>query len=162
MMVKSIVKTTLGIKRHVVKRVAYGIDGFEMKLDRHHHRLLPCGSCGTLGRVRDRLKVRTWKHVPLWGIGVTLTYAPARISCACCKKVKVEAIPWSEGKSRLSKGLIWLLASWCRLLPWQQVAKLFGVHWNTVATAVRQAVSTQRIIPRTVDLHHQRLCETIP
>jgi transposase len=50
-------------------------------------------------------------------------------------------MPWSQGKCRLSVGLIWLLAAWCKLLAWDQVAKLFGVHWNTVATAVRQAVS---------------------
>jgi transposase len=41
----------------------------------------------------------------------------------------------------LSTGLIGLLASWCKLLAWDQVAKLFGVHWNTVATAVREAVA---------------------
>jgi transposase len=53
----------------------------------------------------------------------------------------VESIPWSQGKCRLSEGLIWLLSAWCKLLAWEQVARLFGVHWNTVATAVRQAVS---------------------
>jgi len=53
----------------------------------------------------------------------------------------VEAIPWSEGKCRLSVGLIWLLATWCKLLAWDVVAKLFAVHWNTVAAAVRRAVA---------------------
>jgi transposase len=91
--------------------------------------------------VRDRLKDRTWRHVPLWGIPVTLHYAPARVSCIRCKAVCVEAIPWSQGKCRLSVGLIWLLAAWTKLLAWDVVARLFGVHWNTVAAAVRQAVS---------------------
>lgn len=140
MLVSSIVRRTLGIKSHVVKRVKETDGGFRVHLDVHRRRRLPCSVCGTPGRVRDRLAVRTWKHAPLWGISVTLTYAPARISCRTCGKVKVEAIPWSEGKGRLSKGLIWLLASYCKLLPWEQVAQLFGVHWNTVAAAVRQAV----------------------
>jgi transposase len=36
--------------------------------------------------------------------------------------------------------LIWLLAAWAKLLAWDVVARLFNVHWNTVAAAVRQAV----------------------
>jgi transposase len=54
--------------------------------------------------------------------------------------VKVEAMPWSYGKSPLSAGLIWLLAAWAKLLAWKVVAKQFGVHWNSVQGAVRQAV----------------------
>jgi len=72
---------------------------------------------------------------------VTLRYAPARVRCARCGAVCVEAIPWSQGKCRLSVGLIWLLAAWTKLLAWDVVARLFNVHWNTVAAAVRQAVA---------------------
>jgi transposase len=32
------------------------------------------------------------------------------------------------------------LATWSRTLPWQQVAKLFGCAWGTVAAAVEEAV----------------------
>lgn len=141
MLVKSIARMTLGIKRHVVTKVVHTEEGLGIELDVRKRRRLPCGSCGTLGQVRDRLKTRSWKHVPLWGIPVTLSYASARVTCVKCGKVRVEAIPWAQGKCRLSAGLIWLLASWCKLLAWDQVAKLFGVHWNTVATAVRQAVA---------------------
>lgn len=141
MLVESIVRRTLGVKRHVVKSVEETGVGLTVHLELRRGWRLPCGVCGSLGRVRDRLRPRSWKHVPLWGMPTTLVYAPARISCKRCAKVKVEGIPWSEGKSRLSKGLIWLVASWCKLLPWKQVAELFGVHWNTVAAAVRQAVA---------------------
>ena len=33
------------------------------------------------------------------------------------------------------------LATWSRALPWQQVAKLFGCAWGTVAAAVEEAVA---------------------
>ena len=141
MLVESIVRKTLGIKSHVVKTVTQDGDGLTVCLDVRKRRRLPCSACGRPGRVRDRLAVRTWKHVPLWGIPVTLSYAPARVACAHCGKTRVEAIPWSQGKCRLTTGLVWLLASWCKLLAWDQVARLFDVHWNTVATAVRQAVA---------------------
>lgn len=141
MLLASIIRKTLGIKCHVVKRVEQDESGFTVELDVRACRRLPCGSCGTLCRVRDRLAPRTWRHVPLWGITVILIYRPARVSCGHCGAVRVESIPWSQGKCRLSEGLIWLLSAWCKLLAWEQVARLFGVHWNTVATAVRQAVS---------------------
>jgi len=141
MLVESMVRQTLGIKRHVVKKAIQTEEGIEVELDIRRRWKQRCGTCGTFGRVRDRLKPRRWKHVPLWGIPVTLKFAPARVTCATCGEVRVAAMPWSQGKCRLSVGLIWLLAAWCKLLAWDQVAKLFGVHWNTVATAVRQAVA---------------------
>lgn len=141
MLVESIVRDTLGIKRHVVKRVLRTEGEITVELDTWRRLRQPCGTCGTMGRVRDRLSPRRWRHVPLWGIPVTLVFAPARVTCATCGRVRVASIPWSQGKCRLSVGLIWLLAAWCKLLAWDQVAKLFGVHWNTVATAVRQAVA---------------------
>lgn len=141
MLIESMIRKTLGVKRHVVKKVEQNGAGLVVTLDVYRGRRLACSTCGTLGKVRDRLKLRSWKHVPLWGIPVTLSYAPARVTCAVCCKVRVEAIPWSQGKCRLSVGLIWLLSTWCKLLAWDVVAKLFGVHWNTVAAAVHQAVA---------------------
>lgn len=141
MHIESIIRQTLDVKRHIVKRVMIEEEGLVVVLDIRRTWRQPCSVCGTMSYVRDRLATRTWRHVPLWGIPVTLRYAPARVRCNHCGKILVEAIPWSQGKCHLSQGLIWLLSAWCKLLPWEQVAKLFRVHWNTVATAVRQAVA---------------------
>jgi transposase len=153
MLVESIVRTTLGIKNHVVKNVEQDKDGMRILLELRRRRRLPCGTCGTRGRVRDRLACRQWKHAPFWGIAAVLLYAPARVSCKTCNRVRVEAMPWSQGKSRLSVGLVWLLSTWCKLLAWDVVARLFDVHWNTVAAAVRQAVA--------YGLEHRELGETL-
>ena len=67
-------------------------------------------------------------------------YAPVRVTCHGYGTIRVEVIPWSQGKCRLRVGLIWLLAAWAKLLAWEVVAKRFNGHWNTVATAVHQAV----------------------
>lgn len=141
MLIESMVRRTLGVKRHVVKRVFEEDGGLVVELDIRRGWRQPCGTCGTMSRVRDRLATRDWRHVPLWGIPTTMRYAPARVRCDRCGRILVEAIPWSQGKCRLSTGLIWLLAAWCKLLPWDQVANLFGVHWSTVAAAVQQAVA---------------------
>jgi hypothetical protein len=53
----------------------------------------------------------------------------------------VEAIPWSVGKSTLSRPLLVELATWSRLLAWDVVAKLYGVSWATVVSAEGGACS---------------------
>ena len=140
MPMNSILRRTLGIKRHVIKEFSEDESGLIVRLDVWKGRRLPCSTCGTLGVLRDRLAERQWKHVPLWGIPVRLAYRPARVKCKHCGKIRVEAIPWSTGKSRLTTGLIWLLAGWCKLVAWQQVADRYGVSWSTVAGAVKAAV----------------------
>ena len=55
MLIESMVRSTLGIKRHVVRNVVQGEDGLTVAVDLRKRRRLPCGSCGRLGRVRDRL-----------------------------------------------------------------------------------------------------------
>ena len=141
MFIESIVKRTLGIKKHRIERIEEIEGKMIIELDCRKGWRLPCSHCGTLGRVRDRLKTREWSHVPLWGIRVCIRYRPARVQCGHCGKVRVEAMPWSQGKCRLSVGFIWFLAAWAKLLPWDVIAQRFHVHWNTVASAVRQAVA---------------------
>ena len=139
MHVQKLVRKTLSVKDHRVVSVK-AIDGsLRVELEVIRRRRLPCNCCGERRKVRDRLWFRVWQHVPLWGIPVTLRYRPCRVSCPACGVV-VEAIPWSQGKSRLTVALIVMLATWTRLLAVDVVARLFGVHWNTVYTATKAAV----------------------
>jgi len=100
---------------------------------------LICSHCGSKGPGYDTLKERQWKHVPLWGIPVFLVYSPRRVNCANCG-AKVEAIPWTQGKSPVSIPLGVVLATWAKMVAWQVVARLFGFHWNTVRKAVKDVV----------------------
>lgn len=139
MLVESIVRKTLGLKDHRVVSVrdAEGLLSVSLRVKRGRH--LICSGCGGRCPIRDRLAEREWRHVPLWGIAVSLRYRPARVKCPACGVV-VEKIPWTLGKSPLSAGLVHVLAVWARLLAWDMVARLFGVCWSTVASAVRSAV----------------------
>jgi transposase len=98
-----------------------------------------CSGCGQKGPGYDRLKARRYEFVPLWNIPVFLGYAPRRVQCPRCG-VKVEEVPWAEGKSRHGTVYVWFLAAWAKLLAWQQVARSFGTSWNTVHRAVAAAV----------------------
>ncbi|MGH2658905.1 MAG: ISL3 family transposase [Actinomycetota bacterium] len=110
-------------------------------LDAIGRRWLPCAGCGTFDRVRDRRPERRWRHLPVWDHPVELRYRPARVACSGCGSPRIEIIPWSIGKSPLSRPLIAELATWSRLLAWDTVADLFGVSWATVVAAVEQAVA---------------------
>jgi transposase len=138
-LVESIVRETLALKDHRVVKVAGNRWDMRIHLERRRRRRLPCSGCGGRARVRDRLPERAWRHVPLWGVPVTLFYRPTRVVCPQCG-LRVEKIPWTLGKSPLTQPLIVLLATWAKLLPWQVVAGLFGVSWGTVTAAVKRAV----------------------
>lgn len=140
MQVASLVRATLALDSHRVKGVSWQSDGVVVLLDVVGRRRLPCSSCGELARLRDRLPERRWRHLPVWKIPVELRYRPARVACRSCATPKVEAIPWAIGKSSLSRPLVVELAVWSRLLAWDVVARLFGVSWATVVSAVEQAV----------------------
>jgi transposase len=154
MLVESIVRKTLGLKDHRVVRVTGGPEeGLVVNLAARKRRRLECSVCGRRGRVRDRLGEREWRHVPLWGFQVTLRYRPARVRCPVCG-VRVEKVPWTQGKSSLSTALVRVLAVWARLLAWDVVAHLFGVCWSTVASAVRSAVKYGLAHRDTSDVRH--------
>jgi len=143
MLVESIVRSTLGIKDHRVLSVKLTGSELRIDLDAKRRRKLPCSICGKRARPKDKLKERSWRHVSLWGIGVRLHYRPRRVECPK-HGVRVEKIPWSMGKKPISFPLITVLSFWTRMLPWDQVAKLFDVSWNTVRAAVEAAVEYGR------------------
>lgn len=139
MLVESIIRKTLGLKRHCVKKVTEENGGVMVYLIPDKRCKIVCSSCGRQGPGYDTLKERHWKHVPLWGIPVTLVYSPRRVECSTCG-IRVEEIPWTQGKSPLSLPLSMVLATWSKFVSWKVVGQLFGFHWNTVRKAVKNVV----------------------
>lgn len=139
MLIEKIIKSTLGIKDHRVVKVTGDTNALTIHLDLIRGRKRECSGCERRQRIRDRIKERMWRHVPLWNIPVYICYRPARVKCDCCG-IKVEKIPWSNGKSCLSYPLSLAIAKWSRVLPMSVVGQLFGVCWNAVYSAVKQMV----------------------
>ncbi len=138
MRIASLVRRTLGLKGHRVEEVAEEGGEIVVRLAARKHSRPICSSCGRKMPGYDTLSERTWRHVPIWGIPVTLLYRPRRGNCKV--RNQVEAMPWSRGKSRLRLPLIVVLATYAKILAWSEVARLCGVHWNTVRAAVKSAV----------------------
>ena len=140
MLVESLVKATVELQGFRVVRVTGDVAGLDAELAPDGRYAPRCGRCDERGGYRDTRWVRRFRHVPLWGIPVTLVYAPRRVQCRPCGGVHVEALPWAVGHQRFTRGLLVTIATWTRVLPWQQVAVLFGCAWGTVERAVEAAV----------------------
>jgi len=98
-----------------------------------------CSGCGKRGPQYDLLPPRRFEFVPLWGLLVFFVYAMRRVDCPRCG-VKVERVPWAQGKSPITTTYAWFLAGWAKKLPWKEVARSFRTTWDTVFRSVRLAV----------------------
>ncbi len=97
-----------------------------------HHRVNSRPVCSGCARKRpgyDRLPVRRFEFIPLWGHKVFLLYAPRRVDCPVCG-IRVERMPWMVGKHRLTEAYAWFLAGWAKRLSWQEVAEAFRTTWD--------------------------------
>jgi transposase len=99
-----------------------------------------CSGCHFAGPGYDRLEERRFEFVPLWGIAVFLLYALRRVDCPRCS-VTVEEIPWAQGKSPVTTAYAWFLASWAKLMSWNEVARAFHTSWENVFRSVEKAVA---------------------
>lgn len=98
-----------------------------------------CSGCACKGPTYDSLAPRLFQHVPLWNLPVFFQYAMRRVDCPRCG-VKVERVPWAEGKQRMTNDFRHFLSKWAKRLPWSEAATCFQTSWNTVYRAVRSTV----------------------
>src|SRR4030042_5558179 len=99
-----------------------------------------CSGCGCRRPGYDSLPQRRFEFVPFWGILVFFLSALRRVDCPICG-VKVESIPWAQGKSPLTTTYVWFLARWARRLSWKEVAEIFHTSWDSVVRSVKMAVA---------------------
>jgi len=102
-----------------------------------------CSGCLRRGPAYDTLAEREFQFVPLWGIPVFLLYSMRRVKCRQCG-VRVESVPWAEGKRRTTISFEWSLAIWAKRLSWTEVAMIFDTSWETVFRSAERAVDWGR------------------
>jgi len=99
-----------------------------------------CSCCLKVASGYDRLPRRCFKHVPLWNIPVYFYVIPRRVNCRRCG-VKVEHMPWADGKRTLTKSMMIFVANWAKTLCWQETAKRFKLGWGQVFSAIEYVVN---------------------
>lgn len=115
----------------------------EIQLRERHGAQGKCSRCQHPAPGYDRLAERRFQFVPLWGLATYFVYAPRRVECDECG-ICVEHIPWALGKRPLTQSFAWFLASWAKLLSWQEVSRTFKTSWESVFRSVEMAVNWGR------------------
>lgn len=99
-----------------------------------------CTGCGQRAGTYDTQTQRRFAFVPLWGMAVYLLYTRRRVNCPRCG-VKVEALPWANGKQHITHAMSLFLSRWAKRLSWQDTARCFGVSWECVYRSVQRVVA---------------------
>ncbi|MGD0679862.1 MAG: ISL3 family transposase [Polyangiaceae bacterium] len=98
-----------------------------------------CSQCMKRRPLYDRGPVRRFLMVPLWALTVTFVYAMRRVDCKRCG-VRVELVPWADGKSPCTHAFTWFIARWAKALSWQETARRFATSWDIVFRCIQRAV----------------------
>jgi transposase len=145
MQLKTIVNRVTNYKSFVVGKVKWADDSEEPKLEielrprTNGHPI--CSCCGKAAPGYDQSPTsRRFEFVPLWMIPVTFIYCMRRVSCPTCG-IKIERVPWADGKSPMTIEYKRFLARWASRMSWKEVSDAFRVSWDRVYDAVKQAVS---------------------
>jgi len=100
-----------------------------------------CHCCERVCSQYDRLpSARDDQFIPFWGYPVYFRYRRRRVSCPNCG-VKVEQVPWTKGKQKLTDTFKIHLARWAKGLSWKEVAESFQTSWDPVYQSVKFVVA---------------------
>ena len=102
-----------------------------------------CSCCQKPAPGYDTQQARLFQFVPFWGLLVFFRYSMRRVECQACG-VKVEKVPWGDGKSPVTTTLAWFIAHWAKHLSWTETARQFGLSWARVFLCVEKAVEWGR------------------
>ena len=82
---------------------------------------------------------RLFEFIAIWSIAVFLSYTMRRVNGSTCG-IKVEAVPWAQGKHSCCDVYRHFLASWAKRLSWKETASCFNTSWDTVCRSVKWVV----------------------
>jgi transposase len=138
MQLKTIVNRVTDYKSFVVGKVRWAEEeglALEVEMRPRANGRPICSGCGQVRPGYDQSpEPRRFEFVPLWLIPVYLVYCMRRVNCPTCG-VKVERVPWADGKSPMTLEYQWFLARWAKRMSWTDVAGAFQVGWDRVYTA---------------------------
>lgn len=140
MLIKTILNKTYPVKGFVFGKVSLEKDTIVIEVSPRKQSKAICSYCEQAAPTYDHLKERRFKFIPIWGIKVEFLYRLRRVECPK-DGVKVEKIPWADGKSPVCEPFKLFLAHWAKSLSWKEVAQQFKVSWLNVFESVQYVVN---------------------
>jgi len=90
-----------------------------------------CGCCGRrVESVHERVR-REVRDLPILDMSTVLVLRRRRLDCPACGPT-VERLAWLDRYARVTDRLAEAVARLCEVLPVKQVAKFYGLGWETV------------------------------
>jgi transposase len=139
MLIKTLLNKCYPVKGFVFGKVSLRNETLWVEVKARQRTQAKCSCCYQAGPTYDHLKERCFKFIPVWGYKVKLRYRPRRVRCPK-DGVKVEKIPWADGKSPVCEPFKIFLAHWAKSLSWKEVAVQFKVSWRNVFESVQYVV----------------------
>jgi transposase len=145
MQIKTILNKCHKFKSFVYQQVRFvtlpnGSNAIEVQIAPRKNAKPLCSGCRRPGTTYDHLKHRRFDFIPIWGFAVYFLYQMRRVHCRHCG-VKVEQVPWAEGKRELTKTYMIYLSRWAEKLSWQEVAQHFQLSWEKIFHSVEYVVT---------------------
>ena len=142
MLLKTILNDCCKFKSFVYVKASFSEDrkSIEVLLKPRKNGKPLCQNCKKEAPVYDTSQsLRKFESVPLLKYRVFFLYSRRRVQCSCCG-VKVEFLPWADGKHQLTVFYMKYLSDWCRCLSWKETANKFHTSWHKVFESVRWVV----------------------
>ncbi len=139
MLLKTLLNRLQKYKSFVYEEASFVGETIEISIRERKGSLGECSYCGYHCSCYDHLPKRRYEFVPIWGVKVFFVYKPRRVSCPSCG-VKVEKLPWCQGKQRCTTVYKQFLSFWGSKMSWQEVANLFQSSWQTVYRSIADLV----------------------
>jgi transposase len=105
-------------------------------------RKLRCGKCGkkAIRRHGNKGKLRTWRHLGIWGNPVFLQCRIYRVLCSRCG-VTTMAVPWARTGSLFTRTFEDEVAWFMQKTNQAATAAYFGISWPTAGKIARRVVA---------------------
>jgi transposase len=144
MRIQTILNACQKFKHFVYKNIKWvdqeGVRCLEVTVIPRKNSKAICSGCEKPGSCYDHQQERLFEFVPLWGYPVYFRYQMRRVNCKSCG-VKIELVPWSDGKQTMTKAFMQFLAGWAKKLSWQETARSFQTSWQKVFASVKYIVN---------------------
>ena len=134
----TLLSTILGMKHTRVEAVAFDDQG--VVADISPTTTIPrCSGCGCRVRKGYDKRPRSWRHLDVAGMRLTLRYTLRRVNCPRCG-VRVEMVPWAVGDSWFTRDFEEQTAYLAQTTDKTTVVHTMRVAWRTVGEIARRVV----------------------
>lgn len=141
MRLKTILNKICNFKGFIIEKSSFAKNEnrIDVKISHRKGSKGSCSKCGKAGPTYDHRPQRAFEFIPIWGFSVFFIYSMRRIKCSNCG-IKVEQVPWADGKQQTTKLFQYYLSYFAKMMSWKDVSSTFKVSWDTVYYSVAAVV----------------------